>query len=67
MLPDSFWQHWLRRDYASLTPAVSWIRPQALEDEASRLGYKDEYGRLQRTLTRLREGADIVCRGPARL
>ena len=66
-LPDSFWQCWHRRDYASLTPAISWIRPGDLQDEARRLGYRDVSGRLQRTLARLREGADIGCRGPARL
>ena len=66
-LPESFWQNWLRRDYGSLTPAVSWIRPEALEGEARRLGYKDTEGRLERTLQRLREGADIGCRGSARL
>ena len=66
-LPDSYWQHWHRRDYSSLTLATSWILPQALEDEAHRLDYKDKDGRLRRTLDRLRGGADIGCRGPARL
>ena len=66
-LPESFWRKWLRRDYGSLTPAISWILPEALEGEARRLGYKDKESRLKKTLKRLREGADIGCRGSARL
>ena len=66
-LPDSYWQHWHRRDYSSLTPATSWILPKALEDEARRLDYKDKDGRLRRTLDRLQGGVDIGCRGPGRL
>ena len=67
VLPESYWQKWLRKDYGSLTPAVSWIQPEALEGEARRLGFEDKEGRLQRTLTRLREGASIGCKGSARL
>ena len=66
-LPESYWRNWLCRDYGSLTPAISWILPEALEGEARRLGYKDKESRLKRTLKRLREGADIGCRGSARL
>ena len=67
VLPESYWECWLRRDYSSLTPRASWIDPVALQYEAQELGYKDEDGRLKRTLDRLRQGADIGCRGPARL
>ena len=66
-LPESYWSNWLCRDYGSLTPAISWILPEALEGEARRLGYKDKESQLKRTFKRLREGADIGCRGSARL
>ena len=67
MFPESYWESFHGRSYSSLTPGASWICPKALEDEALQLGYRDDEGRLKRTLDRLQNGADIGCRGVARL
>ena len=65
-LPGSYWGKWKRRSYGSLTPARSWVCPDKVAKLASTLGYKD-IDRLTRVTQRLREGADLGCRGAARL
>ena len=65
-LPGAYWGKWTRRSYGSLVPARSWVCPDKLVEVASKVGYKNRE-RLERVVQRLREGADIGCRGPARL
>jgi hypothetical protein len=66
-LPAAYWSKWTKRSYSSLTPVRSWIDPEQLEKVAEELQYKDKQRRLGKVLSSLREGADIGCRGLARL
>ena len=64
-LSDEYWSHWTKRSYHSIAPAKSWICPNKLEKLVKKLGYRSN--RLNRVLERLKNGADIGCKGPGRL
>ena len=66
VLPDGYWANWTKRSFNSLTPARSWICPEKLEALAKEVRYNDKV-RLARVLDRLRNGANLGCKGSARL
>ena len=66
-LPNSYWSKWTKRTYNSLTPTKSWICPDKLMRLAQRSGYIGREDRLKRVVKRLRHGANIGCKGAARL
>ena len=63
---ETYWNKWIKRSYADLRPFKSWIFPEKLLRVATRIGHDQEDPQLQRVLQRLKEGADIGCRGGAR-
>lgn len=65
-LPDSYWNVWTKRTVEQLLPHHSWVSAEKLVQLSSELGYRD-VDRLARVVKRLEEGADIGCRGRARL
>ena len=64
--PESFWGNWPVNTMDDMMPPKSWIRWKDLERLASTLNYPDKE-RLNRTIERLKSGADIGCRGRGRI
>ena len=65
-LSDDYWEKWTKRSYDSLTPVKSWVCPDRLVELASSLRFRDSE-LLSKVVGRLRDGADLGCRGPGRL
>ena len=66
ILPASYWLHWNKRTFEETLPSKSWVSGAKLRELCDLLGYKDQ-DRLHRVCQRLENGADIGCRGRARL
>ena len=64
-LPAAYWSKWHKRTFDQVLPSKSWVDPLKLSQLAEGLRYGDA-DRLQRVLKRLRDGADIGCRGRGR-
>ena len=66
IIEHPYWSHWTKRTPESILPAKSWVCPGKLESLAIRLGYTNRDA-LEKVLERLKTGADLGCRGSARL
>ena len=66
VFPESYWKDWPVNTMDGEMPPTSWVKWKELENLAGALGCRD-WGRLGRTLDRLKVGADIGCRGRGRI
>ena len=64
--PATFWNAWPKRTFEQAALAKSWVSSSKLKELAVGYGYTD-WARLERVVQRLDQGADIGCKGRARL
>ena len=65
--PMKYWEHWTKRSYTDIVPVKSWICPVKLKQLAEEVGIPPDDLQLHRVLERLKDGANIGCKGNGRL